>query len=124
MLSWQDRRAAAWLTSFSSHEQAIVQRTGLRLSPHYGVSKLQWLRQTLPSVIRAEQQSRLALGPLASFLLFHLLEQAPFVIDRANAARTLLWNLADCNWDPWLMQFDAIVWYSTIHSAPVLPYPS
>ncbi|SDH39101.1 FGGY family carbohydrate kinase [Nitrosomonas sp. Nm132] len=108
VLSWQDRRAAAWLSSFAPYAQAIAQRTGLRLSPHYGVSKLQWLRQTLSSVIRAEQQSRLALGPLASFLLHHVLEEAPFVIDHANAARTLLWNLTDCDWDPWLMQLFGI----------------
>lgn len=104
VLSWQDRRAADWLMSFSQHQTTIIGRTGLRLSPHYGVSKLNWLRNNIPAVIAAEKQQQLAFGPLASFILFHLLEGNPLVVDHANAARTLLWNIASCDWDDVLLK--------------------
>ncbi len=104
VLSWQDRRAADWLMSFSQHQTTIIERTGLRLSPHYGVSKLNWLRNNIPAVITAEKQQQLAFGPLASFILFHLLEGNPLVVDHANAARTLLWNIVSCDWDDVLLK--------------------
>lgn len=104
ILSWQDRRAADWLASFSQYQTTIIERTGLRLSPHYGVSKLNWLRKNIPAVIEAEKQQQLAMGPLASFILFHLLEDNPFVLDHANAARTLLWNIDSCDWDDVLLK--------------------
>ena len=104
VLSWQDRRAADWLMSFAAHQTTIIERTGLRLSPHYGVSKLNWLRKNIPAVIAAEAQQQLAFGPLASFILFHLLEGNPLVVDHANAARTLLWNITSCDWDDVLLK--------------------
>src|SRR5262249_34009947 len=39
-ISWQDRRNARWLDSFSPHAQRITALTGLPLSPHYGVGKM------------------------------------------------------------------------------------
>ncbi len=103
LLSWQDRRAAHWLSRFEVHAAEIKHRTGLPLSPHYGASKLRWYLDHLPAVKRAFRDGRLAIGPLASFLLFHLLEAQPLLVDHANASRTLLWNVAARDWDPWLL---------------------
>ena len=103
MLSWQDRRAAAWLGQFAEQEFEIKERTGLPLSPHYGASKLHWLLENVPTVQQADRDGRLRFGPLASFLLFHLLRERPLLSDHANAGRTLLWNIDSCDWDPWLL---------------------
>lgn len=103
VLSWQDRRGADWLAHFAAHAHIIKQRTGLPLSPHYGASKLRWLLDHVPAVQKAHHQHRLALGPLASFLLFHLLQSNPLLVDHANAARTQLWNIDSRDWDPWLL---------------------
>ncbi|HEX6385235.1 MAG TPA: FGGY family carbohydrate kinase [Anaerolineae bacterium] len=103
MLSWQDRRAAGWLSQFDDQAQAIKARTGLPLSPHYGASKLRWLLDNVPAVQEARQEGRLAFGPLASFLLFHLLREQPLLVDHANAARTQLWHIDSRDWDPWLL---------------------
>lgn len=103
MLSWQDRRAAGWLSRFDDQAQAIKERNGLPLSPHYGASKLRWLLDNVPAVQQAHQEQRLAFGPLASFLLFHLLQDRPCLVDQANAARTQLWHIDSRDWDPWLL---------------------
>ncbi|MGH3452417.1 MAG: FGGY-family carbohydrate kinase [Haloechinothrix sp.] len=47
----------------------------------------------------AAAQNTLLLGPLAAFLLYHLLAEEPVVVDVANAARTLLLNIQSCDWD-------------------------
>src|SRR5262249_27033567 len=76
---------------------------GLFLSPHYGASKLRWCLDHLEPVRRAQAAGRLAMGPLASFLAFRLLEDRPFVADPANASRTLLWSIGSREFDPWLL---------------------
>jgi glycerol kinase len=103
VISWQDRRAHAWLQPFSAQTRAVHQRTGLMLSAHYGASKMRWCLDQLPAVAIARREGRLAMGPLASFLLFRLLEERPLLADPANASRTLLWNLRTMDWDPWLL---------------------
>lgn len=103
VLSWQDRRAATMLPPLTAHAATIREKTGLVLSPHYGASKLRWCLDHLPPVRAAAADARLACGPLASFLLFHLLEERPFAVDPANAARTLLWNRRTRDWDDELL---------------------
>ena len=103
VLSWQDRRAADWLASLPLCVSDIKQRTGLPASPHYGASKLQWLLNQAAPVMRSARSGCLAMGPLASFLLHHLLSERPHIVDHANAARTLLWNIKDRDWDPELL---------------------
>jgi glycerol kinase len=104
VISWQDRRAHEWLARLSNHSHEIHQRTGIRLSAHYGASKLRWCLDHLPAVTAARREARLAMGPLASFLLFRLLSEKPLLADAANAARTLLWNIRSMDWDPWLLE--------------------
>ncbi|MBK7874554.1 MAG: hypothetical protein IPJ77_02175 [Planctomycetes bacterium] len=99
VLSWQDRRAAAALEPLRANEAWIVERTGLRLSPHYGATKLAWCLAHEPLVRAARERGTLALGPLASFLAHRLAAERPLVADPANASRTLLWNLARGDWD-------------------------
>lgn len=103
VISWQDRRAQAWLFQFATRAERIQAITGLRLSPHYGASKLRWCLDHLPAVATAQRDGSLAFGPLASFLLARLLDGRPLYADPVNAARTLLWNLDSNNWDAELL---------------------
>ncbi|MFZ5593811.1 MAG: FGGY family carbohydrate kinase [Pseudomonadota bacterium] len=103
VISWQDRRAHDWLEVFAPHRDKIHRITGLFPSAHHGVSKLRWCLDHLPGVRAAHHNGALACGPLASFILFHLLEERPLLADPANAARTLLWNLQIRDWDDELL---------------------
>jgi glycerol kinase len=116
VLSWQDRRNAAWLARLAPAAADIRTRTGLPLSPHYGASKLRWCLDHVPAVAAAARAGRLAAGPLAAFLLHRLLPERPLVIDPANASRTQLLDLATRHWSPTLMRLFGI-------PAGVLPRP-
>jgi glycerol kinase len=98
VLSWQDRRNASLVESLRAHAGQIRQTTGLVLSPHYGASKLKWCLDEIEGVHAARQAKRLGCGPLASYLLFALLEERPYVVDPANASRTQLWDPALRTW--------------------------
>lgn len=107
-ISWQDRRAQSWLEGFAPHALEVHRLTGLRLSPHYGVSKLNWCLNNMSRVAAAQAQGRLFFGPLASFLAFRLLSLRPFLVDPANAGRTLLTNMRSLQWEPRLLELFGI----------------
>jgi glycerol kinase len=104
VLSWQDRRNAAFVDSLHDKAAWVHEKTGLVLSPHYGASKLRWCLEKLPRVSAAASAGRLAMGPLSSFILFSLLEEHPFFVDPANASRTQLWDPATRDWAPALLE--------------------
>lgn len=108
VISWQDRRNAAWLAQLSEQAGMIRQRTGLVLTPHYGASKMRWCLDHLPAVQAAHASGELLMGPLASFICFRLLDTRPCYADPANVARTQLWDPATRDWSPELLQLFGI----------------
>jgi len=108
IISWQDRRTADWMKQFDKHREMVHQKTGLFPTAHYGASKLRWCLDNLPRVAGACESGRLAFGPMASFLIFHLLEERSLLVDPANASRTLLWNCHQLDWDNDLLQLFAV----------------
>jgi glycerol kinase len=103
VISWQDRRNAAWLAGLGLDPVRIHALTGLVPSPHYGASKLRWCLDHLAPVREAAAAGTLACGPLASFLAARLLRERPFLVDPANASRTLLWDVNSQDWAPELL---------------------
>jgi len=104
VISWQDRRTAAAIHAYADQSEAIHRLTGLMLSPHYGATKMQWCLDNLPNVQQAFRDDKLCCGPLSSFILFRIVKERPFVVDPANASRTLLWNYHTADWEPELLQ--------------------
>lgn len=104
VLSWRDRRAEDFVRQLSPAAETIKQRSGLKLTAHYGASKLRWLLLNNPAVAQAAQDGALRAGPLASFLIQRLVERHPYLVDQANAARMQLLNLLSGEWDPWLIR--------------------
>ncbi len=98
VLSWQDRRNSTLISKLRVHAGQIRQTTGLVLSPHYGASKIRWCLDEIDGVHQAGEAKRLCCGPLASYLLYSLLNERPFVVDPANASRTQLWDARKRNW--------------------------
>ncbi|MEZ5561971.1 MAG: FGGY family carbohydrate kinase [Gammaproteobacteria bacterium] len=108
VISWQDRRHAAWLETLGEHAGMIRARTGLVLTPHYGASKMRWCLDHLPAVQAAHAAGELVMGPLASFIACRLLDGLPCHADPANAARTQLWDPATRDWSDELLQLFGI----------------
>ena len=98
-LSWLDTRAQNELDELNLDAHDIKARTGLQITAHYGASKLQWLLTHNGNVRDDLHNDSLLLGPLASFLIFNLVENNPALVDYANAHRTLLWNINTHDWD-------------------------
>ena len=106
VLSWRDRRAAAWLEGFRDLEADISHRTGLPMSAHYGASKMAWCLAHLDTV--RDAGDRLVIGPLASFLAHRLCPGSEPLVDPANASRTLLFNRFSLDWDDRLLELFSV----------------
>lgn len=117
VISWQDRRREPFEPPHNTAHEEVHRRTGLRISPHYGAGKLRWCLAESDAVRTALRDGRLACGPLAGFLLFHLVQERPLLVDPANGCRTLLWNLEQGGWDD-----DLLDWAGVPRS--VLPSPA
>ena len=104
VISWQDTRAEDWLEQFDDQATRVQLITGLQLSPHYGVSKMRWCLERDAKVRTCAANGELVMGPLASYLLFELLEEHPVVADPANASRTLLFDYRKCDWSDELLE--------------------
>jgi len=107
-ISWQDRRSHDLLARLAGHEEEIHRISGLPLSPHYLAGKMRWLLEDNPRVVSARRTGRLRMGPLASFLAFHLLREKPVIADHSNAARSLLFDLQVRQWSHRLLHLFAI----------------
>lgn len=103
-ISWQDTRNQTLIAQLTPAAQRVRHVSGLPLSAHYGAGKLRWCLDELPAIRTAFEAGKLAWGPLASYLLFGLLEERPLITDPANAARTLLWDLHTRDWSDELLE--------------------
>ena len=103
VLSWQDRRAESQVRALRPHAALVRERTGLMLSAHYGATKLRWCLDHLQPVRDALDRAQLAWGPLASFILFRILEEHPLLADPSTASRTLLWDVESGDWSAELL---------------------
>ncbi len=103
VLSWQDIRGEPYLKQIPLTHSQAQQITGLRVSPHYGASKIRWCLDNCEFVKQALDEKTLVIGPIVSFIFWHLLDQKNRV-DPGHAQRTLLWNLHRNAWDERMLE--------------------
>ncbi len=103
---WQDRRTTEMCARLRAegHEPEVRARTGLVLDPYFSGTKVAWLLERDDAVRRRAEAGELAMGTIDSWLIARLTDGAVHATDPTNASRTLLFNLEEAAWDPWLQQ--------------------
>ena len=91
-ISWQDRRAAAWVNQHAHLEPLARERTGLPLSAHYVGPKLAALFEEQPDLARRAAAGELRLGTLDTWLMWCWSRGSLHATDESMAARTLLYD--------------------------------
>ena len=107
---WQDRRTADTCARLRAegHEQAVMERTGLRLDPYFSATKLAWLLDNVEGARTLANQGRLAFGTIDTFLIWRLTEGRAHFTDATNASRTGLFNIHEQRWDHSLLELYSI----------------
>jgi glycerol kinase len=98
---WQDRRTADACATLrrQGQEAPVSRRTGLLLDPYFSATKIAWLLDHVEGARTAAEQGKLAFGTVDSFLLWRLTGGKLHATDATNAARTLLLDIANGQWD-------------------------
>ncbi|UWQ96415.1 glycerol kinase GlpK [Rhodobacteraceae bacterium M385] len=98
---WQDRRTAKFCADLKAagHEEMVRDKTGLLLDPYFSGTKLAWLLDNVDGVRARAESGKLAFGTMDSFLIWRMTDGKRHVTDATNAARTLLYNIAEGRWD-------------------------
>ncbi|GMG87306.1 FGGY-family carbohydrate kinase [Biformimicrobium ophioploci] len=108
IISWQDRRAAAFPVAAYAQPERIRQLSGLPPLPHFSASKMRWLLEHNAQIRAAARDGSLLWGPLPSWLLYRCGVDKPFVCDTSLAQRTQLLDIDSARWSVELMQLFGI----------------
>ena len=98
---WQDRRTADFCAALKDEgfEDTLTERTGLLLDPYFSGTKLRWILENVEGARDRAEAGELLFGTVDSYLIWKLTDGARHVSDATNAARTMLYNIAEGRWD-------------------------
>lgn len=98
---WQDRRTAQFCADLreAGHEAAISAKTGLILDPYFSATKLAWILDHVDGARAKAEAGELFFGTVDCYLVWRLTEGRVHATDATNAARTMLFNIHDNDWD-------------------------
>jgi glycerol kinase len=102
---WQDRRTTSICRELEAagHEGEVRRRTGLLLDPYFSGTKLVWLFRERPDLRARAEAGDLACGTIDTWLVARMTGGRVHATDPTNASRTLLYDLHQRAWSPWLL---------------------
>ncbi|KAB1651113.1 glycerol kinase GlpK [Adlercreutzia muris] len=108
---WQCRRTAPMveaLTGDPAVAAEITARTGLVPDAYFSASKIAWILGEVPGARARAEAGELAFGTVDSWLIWKLTYGAVHATDVTNASRTMLYNIHEGCWDPYLLELFGI----------------
>ena len=103
---WQCRRTAPIVEELCGDPEVaaeVTRRTGLVPDAYFSASKIRWILDNVEGARGRARAGKLAFGTVDSWLLWSLTQGAVHATDVTNASRTMLFNIHDMKWDPWLL---------------------
>jgi glycerol kinase len=103
---WQDRRTADFCARLKADgwETEASARSGLLLDPYFSATKVKWILDQVDGARQRAETGELAFGTVDSYLLWRLTGGSVHATDATNAARTLLYNIHEQQWDDRLLE--------------------
>jgi len=92
LLSWMDTSTRSLLENLISQRQTVLDKTSLRIVPHYAGGKISVLQGLFPD-------SDILVATLDTFILHQLSNDSIFVTEDSMAARSMLYDLDESKWD-------------------------
>jgi glycerol kinase len=98
MISWQDRRAAAWCDEHPAMDDLVREHAGLRLSPHYMGPKLAAMQRDSRALAGQLASGEFLLGNLDAWLIWNWTNGRAHQTDLSMGARTALLDIERRDW--------------------------
>ncbi len=103
---WQSRQTQEIVNDLKEqgHEELFQQKTGLRLDAYFSATKIKWMLDHVEGAREMADNGDLLFGTIDSWIVWRLSKGKAHVTDYSNAARTLLYNIHELQWDAELCQ--------------------
>ena len=107
---WQDRRTTDFCEELiaAGWSEKCQARTGLLIDPYFSATKLHWILEHTPEARQRAEKGELLFGTVDSWLIWNLTGGKAHVTDATNAARTMLFNIHEQDWDGELLDLFGI----------------
>ena len=109
---WQDRRTSEFCHELGSYENIIHKKTGLTIDPYFSATKIHWLLKNVEGAKELALNGDLLFGTVDTYLIWKLTEGRCHKTDITNASRTMLFNIAEQEWDQDLLDIFETVSYT------------
>jgi len=98
---WQDRRTSQMCQTLKAEgfEEEITEKTGLLLDPYFSGTKPKRLLDNVEGARSRAKAGKLMFGTVDCYLIWKLTGGAVHATDATNAARTMLYNIREGQWD-------------------------
>lgn len=103
---WQDRRTGEFCDSLRDQwDKRITEKTGLLLDSYFSATKIKWLLDNVEGARARAEAGDLLFGTIDCFLIWRLTDGRVHATDATNAARTMVYNIHEGQWDVELLDF-------------------
>lgn len=98
---WQCRRTAAYADRLRAdgYEDMIRAKTGLIVDAYFSGTKIRWILDNIPGARERAERGELLFGTIETWLIWKMTGGKAHVTDYSNAARTMLFNIHNLEWD-------------------------
>ncbi len=98
---WQSRQTAHIANQLinDGYQELIHQKTGLIIDAYFSATKVRWILDQIENGQERAEKGELLFGTIDTWLVWKLTNGAAHVTDYTNAARTMLFNIKDLEWD-------------------------
>ncbi|MFJ5791223.1 glycerol kinase GlpK [Lysinibacillus sp. NPDC097162] len=98
---WQSRQTQDIVKELKEqgHENMFQQKTGLRLDSYFSATKIKWILDNVEGARDKAENGDLLFGTIDSWIVWRLSKGKAHITDYSNAARTLLYNIHELQWD-------------------------
>lgn len=102
---WQSRQSSGVCDDLRSRglEEEIRTRTGLLIDAYFSGTKIRFILDAVDGAQARAEAGELCFGTIDTWLIWKLTGGRVFATEPSNASRTLLFNIHEGDWDPFLL---------------------
>ncbi|MGX7100184.1 glycerol kinase GlpK [Globicatella sanguinis] len=103
---WQSRQTAYLADELidAGYKELFHQKTGLVIDAYFSATKIRWILDHVEGAQGRAEKGELLFGTIDTWLVWKLTNGATHVTDYTNAARTMLFNINDLQWDEEILE--------------------
>ena len=103
---WQSRQTAdiADQLKEAGHSEMIHDKTGLVIDAYFSATKIRWILDNVEGAQERAENGELLFGTIDTWLVWKLTNGKNHVTDYSNAARTMIYNIKELEWDQEILE--------------------